>query len=319
MISNKIIGVSNLTKYYDEFLAVNQINFSVAKGEIFGFLGPNGAGKTTTVNMLTGITKPTSGKAFVSGYDITKETRKAKKSVGLVPADPYLYDEMTALDNIEFNAKLHGIQKTKRNELAEKLLKIFGLWKRRREKVGNYSTGIKKRLTIVTALVHEPEILFLDEPTSGLDVQSSRQMRELIKDLNEKSNVTIFLTTHNIEEADQLCQRISIIDRGKIVITDSPENLKAVVQKEHIIEVSFNQIEGMIEKIRSLDPINEVLTAGDKFKIHVEDVSKDLPLIFKFAEENDLEIKSINTKKPTLEDSFVKLTGLSPEAMEKGE
>ncbi len=314
-----VIEVSSLTKYYNDFLAVDKINFSVEKGEIFGFLGPNGAGKTTTVNMLTGITSPTSGKAFISGHDITKETREAKKSVGLVPAEPYLYNEMTAWNNIKFNANLHGVRKGKRDSKAETLLKLFGLWKRREDKVGTFSTGMKKRLTVVVALVHDPEVLFLDEPTAGLDVQSSRKMRELIKDLNEKEDATIFLTTHNIAEADQLCQRISIIDGGNIVITDNPENLKSLVQKEQIIEISFDRLDGIPEKLSSLKEINDIVAKGDKLKIHVDNVSKALSSILKFADKNNLEIITTNTTKPTLEDAFVKLTGLTPEDMAKKE
>jgi ABC-2 type transport system ATP-binding protein len=167
---------------------------------------------------------------------------------------------------------------------------------------------------IATALIHEPEILFLDEPTTGLDVQSSRQIRGLVKELNRKGT-TVFLTTHYIEEADQLCQRIAIIDRGKIITADTPETLKSMVQVEHVIEVSFDHAEEIADKLKGLSHVRDVVAAGDKFRLYVKDPSETLPFIFHFAEKNHLKVTSISTLKPTLEDAFIKLTGLRPEAM----
>lgn len=314
MPSENAIEVSNLTKYYGKLLAVDQINFNVKKGEIFGFLGPNGAGKTTTIRMLTGVTKPTSGVALISGFNVIHEPVKAKERVGVVPDVSSLYDEMTAWDNVIFSAKLHGVPREKRVSQSKELLEFFGLYDRRNDRVGTFSRGMKRRLMIATALVHEPETLFLDEPTTGLDVQSSRQIRDLIKELNRK-DTTVFLTTHYIEEADQLCQRIAIIDRGKIITVDTPEKLKTMVQVEHIIEVSFDHMEGIADKLKRLNRVRDVVTAGDKFRLYVEDPSETLPFIFHFAKKNHLKVISVNTLKPTLEDAFVKLTGLRPEVM----
>jgi ABC-2 type transport system ATP-binding protein len=314
MPSEKAIVVSDLTKYYGALLAVDHISFNVERGEIFGFLGPNGAGKTTTIRVLTGVTKPTSGVAMISGFDVMREPIKAKGLVGVAPEVSCLYDEMTAWDNINFSAKLHGIPKGKRTALARELLELFGLYERRNDHVNTFSGGMKKRLMIATALVHEPEILFLDEPTTGLDVQSSRQIRDLIKELNGKGT-TVFLTTHYIEEADQLCQRIAIIDRGKVITVDTPEKLKTMVQVEHIIEVSFDHAEGIVNKLKGLNRVKDVITSGDKFRLYVEDPSETLPFIFHFAEKNHLKVTSVSTLKPTLEDAFVKLTGLRPEVM----
>ena len=210
--------------------------------ELFGFLGPNGAGKTTTINMLTGITKPTSGKACIAKYDITKEPTKVKELIGVVPDVSGVYDELTAWDNVIFSTKLHGVSSEKRETRTKELLELFDLYDRRNERAGNFSRGMKKRLMIAATLVYEPKIVFLDEPTTGLDVQSSRQIRNLIKEMN-KNGTTFFLTTHYIEEADQLCQRIAIINKGKIVAVGAPEKLKEITQTENIIEISFNKTE----------------------------------------------------------------------------
>ena len=295
-------------------LAVDHINFNVKKGEIFGFLGPNGAGKTTTINMLTGVTKPTSGTAFISGFDVTREPIKAKELVGVVPEVPFLYDEMTAWDNINFSAKLHSVTNEKRTASAKEFLLLFGLNERRNNRVGTFSGGMKKRLIIATALMHEPETLFLDEPTTGLDVQSARQIRDLIKDLNEKGT-TVFLTTHYIEEADHLCQRIAIINRGKIITVDTPEELKNTVKTENIIEVSFDHAGDIVDELKELSRVRNVVIAGDKFRLYVEDPAETLPSIIHFAEKNRLKVTSVSTIKPTLEDAFVKLTGLHPELL----
>jgi ABC-2 type transport system ATP-binding protein len=308
------IKVDNLTKCYSNTLALDRISFEVYRGEFFGFLGPNGAGKTTTINVLTGVTKATSGNACIFGHDVAKETVKAKEHMGVVPDVSCVYDEMTAWGNINFIAKLHSVPKEKRDGKAKELLELFGLYDRRNDRVGTFSRGMKKRLMIAAALVHEPEILFLDEPTTGLDVQSSRQVRSLIKKLNTEGT-TIFLTTHYLEEADQYCQRIAVIAKGKIIIADTPEKLKTMGQAEQIVEVSFDPSESVASKIKRLSHVKDVVTTGDKVRLYVEDPSETLPLIFDFAKKNNLRVISINTLKPTLEDAFVKLTGLPPEIM----
>ena len=308
------IKVDGLTKRYPSVLAVDRISFEVYRGEFFGFLGPNGAGKTTTINMLTGVTKATSGNASISGHDVAKESVKAKEHIGVVPDASSVYDEMTAWGNIGFSAKLHSVPKEKRESRAKELLKIVGLFDRRNDRVGTFSRGMRKRLMITVALVHEPEILFLDEPTTGLDVPSAREVRGLVRELDRRGT-TVFLTTHYLEEADQCCQRIAIIAKGKIVIADTPEKLKAVAQAEQVIEVSFDHAKGAADKLKRLSHVRDVVVAGDKFRLYVEDPSETLPLIFDFARENHLKVVSINTLKPTLEDAFVKLTGLRPEIL----
>jgi ABC-2 type transport system ATP-binding protein len=308
------IKALNLTKYYGNLLAVDHVNFEVEQGEIFGFLGPNGAGKTTTIRMLTGQTRPTTGTVAVAEYDVVRESIKAKERVGVVPEVSNVYDEMSAWDNLFFAAQLYGVAKNEREKRAKELLELFGLYERRADRAGNFSKGMKRRLTIAAALIHKPSILFLDEPTSGLDVQSSRMIRSLTKDLN-KDGVTVFLTTHYIEEADQLCQRVAMINQGKIVAVDNPEKLKAAVEKHQIIEVSFDQAQNLEHKLASLKHVSKAVQAGDKFRLHVGNTSEAVSLLVDFARENGLKIVSINTLNPSLEDAFVKLTGLSSEVM----
>jgi len=313
------IKANNLTKYYGNFLAVNNISFEVRQGEFFGLLGPNGAGKTTTIRMLTGLLKPTSGTAHVMGIDVVKNPVDVKAQIGVVSETANPYPEMTAWDNLMFAASLHDIQKKEQKEQAENLLKLLGIYDRRNEKVENFSKGLRKRVAIAMALIHDPPLLFLDEPTAGLDVQSARMIREFLRRLNERGT-TIFLTTHYIEEADMLCDRIAIIKNGKIIALDSPENLKSAKRREKVIEVSFGKYVADIEKnIAKLSTVSRVKKRGDKIRIYTSNFPKTIQEISRFAEENDLEIVSINTLTPTLEDVFVQLTGLSSLDIERME
>jgi len=308
------IEAQNLSKYYKSFLAVDQISFDVNEGEVFGFLGPNGAGKTTTIKMLTGQTKPTSGTLIVAGKDIIKQSVDAKQSIGVVPENSNVYDEMSAWDNLVFASQLYRVPKETAENKARELLELFGLFERRKDRAGVFSKGMKRRLTIAAALVHSPSILFLDEPTSGLDIQSSRMIRSLIKDLNKKG-VTIFLTTHYIEEADQLCQRVAIINKGKIAAIDNPQKLKASVERHQVIEISFDKSANIEQKLKGISNFRMVTQFGDKFRVHVENTSEAVGLLSNFAMDNGLTIVSVNTLNPTLEDVFVQLTGLSTDIM----
>ena len=309
-----IVKAQSLAKQYEGILAVDYIDLEVFEGEIFGLLGPNGAGKTSTIRMLTGQTTPTSGTVTVANRDIIHEATKAKQQIGVIPDISNLYDEMSASDNLIFAAQLYSVPKTEREKKADELLQLFGLYERRKDRVAGFSRGMKRRLTIAAALIHKPKLLFLDEPTTGLDVQSLRMIRNLIKELND-DGVTVFLTTHYIEEADQLCQRIAIINKGKIVTVDSPEKLKAIVEERQIIEVSFTMSKGLEDHLKGLSCVNDVSMLGDKCRLHVDDASVAVPSLVDFSRKNHLKIISINTLKPSLEDVFVKLTGLSPEVM----
>ncbi|MEM2339983.1 MAG: ATP-binding cassette domain-containing protein [Candidatus Bathyarchaeia archaeon] len=311
---NDAIEAINLTKYYDNILAVDHISFEVKRGEIFGFLGPNGAGKTTTIRLLTGQAKPNSGRAIIAGFDMARESIKAKGLIGVVPELSNLYDELSVWDNIIFAAQLYGVPRDVRGTRARELLELIGLYDRRGDRVGNLSKGMRRRLTIAAALIHEPDILFLDEPTSGLDVQSARAIRALIKELNEK-DMTVFLTTHYIEEADQLCDRIAIINKGRIVAEGKPEELKSRAKGRVALDISFGPRGIPRDGLATLEHVKEVSKFGDVFRVYVDDITGFLKALADLAQRSGLEITSISTVKSSLEDAFVRITGLSPESM----
>ena len=304
-----VIEVEELTKYYGPILAVDHIDFSVRKGEIFGFLGPNGAGKTTTVRMLTGLTKPTEGTARVMGYDVVRESKKAKRGIGLVPEVSNVYSELSVWDNLMFSGEIYGVPSGLRREKAKELLELFGLYDRRRDKAGKLSKGLRRRLTIAMALMNNPEILFLDEPTSGLDVPSARLIRNLVRSLN-RSGVTIFLTTHNMEEANSLCERIAIMNHGRIAAIDSPENLKNTIESSKSVVVSFSVFsKSLVDKLDRIEGVERVVVEGDKFRLYTAYPPVVLESVFRLAQREGLKIISINTMGPSLEDVFMMLVG----------
>lgn len=307
------IRTFELTKNFGDLVAVNHVSFEVRQGEIFGFLGPNGAGKTTTIRMLVGLTTPSEGTATVNGYDIQKEIVEIKRRVGVVPETSNLYDELTAWENLLFMSRLYHVPKPERKEHVQKLLKTFGLWDRRDTKFGRLSKGLKRRLTVAAALVHSPNIVFLDEPTAGLDVMSARSLRGFLKELKE-TGVTVFLTTHYIEEADQLCDRIAVIVKGKIVKVDTPENLKKVIQSIVILEASFNTLIESLN-VEELEALGQVKARGNTLHIQTGNVYETIRRLTALAEEHGLEIVHMNTVRPSLEDAFVKLTGVESEVM----
>ena len=317
----KAIEVRDLTKRYGEILAVDHISFDVGEGEIFGFLGPNGAGKTTTIRMLTGLCRPTAGTARILGLDVASEIVEIKKRIGVVPEVSNLYDELSAFDNLFFMTQLYGIPRSQRRARAEDLLKVFGLYERKDHLFGTFSRGMKRAVTIAAGLIHSPKILFLDEPTGGLDVVAARNLRGLIGNLR-KQGVTVFLTTHYLEEADLLCDRIAILVKGKIVKIDTPEMLKTVAEEEPIIEVSFKKmhpqiVEGLSERL----PRFRVVAVGhNKVRIYGGASAEVLETALEYAKGNDILIEEVNSIKPSLEDAFIKITGLSPSVMatEKG-
>jgi len=256
----EIIQVKNLVKKFHELVAVDNISFSVEKGEIFSFLGPNGAGKTTTIKMLTTLLHPTSGKMLVNGFDPVHEKDSARHSFGIVFQDPALDDELTAYENMEFHAVLYDVKKQLRKTRIEHLLKFVGLWERRNEQVKVFSGGMKRRLEIARGLVHHPKILFLDEPTIGLDPQTRNFLWKYIKELNKKENMTVFLTTHYMEEAEKISDRVAVIDNGKIVAIGTPAELKKKTNSK-TLEDAFLKLTG--KKIRE-----EEATAKDRMRIH---------------------------------------------------
>ena len=299
------VAVSNLTKHFDKLVAVDHINFQVKTGELFGFLGPNGAGKTTTIRMLTGVIKPDGGTASIFGHDIQKEKLKGKQMMGIVPEMANAYVDLTAWNNLMLIGELYGVPKKQRQEKGKKLLKEFGLYERRNKLVKGFSRGMKQRLLLCMALINEPQILFLDEPTSGLDVESSRLVKEMIRDFN-KSGTTVFLTTHNMDEANMLCDRVAIINYGKIAAIDSPEKLRMKSSGLQSIEVSFDKTIS-IKELSKIRGVIETKKMGDKIRLYVKETSDVLDCLIDFARSKELKIVTLNTLAPTLEDVFLKL------------
>ncbi len=309
------IEVKNLTKYYPSagsgqaFLAVDHIDFTVPRGEIFGFLGPNGAGKTTTQRMLTTLLAPTEGQILILGHDLAQDDHPVKRQIGLVPEESNIYTELTAWDNLMFTGRLYRMSKADRTARAKELLETFGLWEKRDVKAENFSKGMRRRLSIAMAIIHKPDLLFLDEPTPGLDAQSVRTIQGLIRQLSAEGT-TVFMTTHQIEEANQLCDRVAIINHGKIAAIDTPEQLKQTFQKVQSVEVAFsNAQKGIKEKLANLAEVNTVVKIGDKWRLYTEDPSALLPQIMSFTNTHGLQVVSLNTLAPSLEDVFLQITG----------
>jgi ABC-2 type transport system ATP-binding protein len=309
-----MIEVKKLKKNYGTFTAVDEIDFDVYRGEIFGFLGPNGAGKTTTQRMLTSLLTPTGGSIHIDQKDITQFTREVKSIVGIVPEESNVYNELTAWDNLMFTGQLYRIPRKERKKNAQELLELFGLWDKKDIKVENYSKGMKRRLSIAMGVIHHPQILFLDEPTPGLDPQSARTIRELIKNLN-KNGSTIFLTTHQIEEANQLCDRIAIINRGRIAAIDSPENLKTRIKGVQSVEISLGSVTTQKNSkeydsdFSHLPGVRSVIKIGDKWRLYTNDPTNLLNTLFKYAEKNQARIITLNTLTPSLEEVYLDVIG----------
>jgi ABC-2 type transport system ATP-binding protein len=306
---NKAIEVQDLTKYYGDLLAVDHVDFQVERGEIFGFLGPNGAGKTTTQRMLTTLLEPSEGRIVIHGHDLAEDPIPIKRQMGLVPEESNVYTELTAWDNLMFTARLYRVSRDQRSARARELLETFGLWEKRDVKVEDFSKGMRRRLSIAMAIIHRPTLLFLDEPTPGLDAQSTRAIRGLIRELNAEGT-TIFLTTHQIEEANQLCDRVAIINHGQIAAIDTPEQLKATFRKVQSVEVALEpngQAHGAT--LRELGGVTQAVKMGDKWRLYTEQPSALLPRVVDYARSHDLKVVSLSTLGPSLEDVFLEITG----------
>lgn len=293
-----VIEAEGLKKNFGNVKALRGISFEVKRGEIFGFLGPNGAGKTTTVRILTCILKPDSGKARINSYDVVRDTLKAKQSIGVLPEVSNAYPDLTAWQNIMLIASLYGMRRSEAEARANELLKEFGIHERKDAKIRGFSKGMKQRLMLSMALISDPEIIFLDEPTSGLDVQSARMIREKILEIaNERK--TVFLTSHNMDEVNLLCDRVAIVNKGKIVTIDTPERLKSRVGGNVAIEVSFgDKAELNLENAERF---------GNKYVIYTTNPYKTICEVVDFARKSGTKMISINTRTPTLEDAFLKL------------
>ena len=300
------IDVADLTKRFGTTLAVDHISFSVQEGEIFGFLGPNGAGKTTTTRMLTGVIPPDAGTALILGYDIRQSPVLAKQGFGVVPETSNAYTDLSAWQNLMLMGELYGLPSGQATERASDLLGMLGLLERKDQKVQAYSKGMKQRLILAMALLHEPRLLFLDEPTSGLDVQSTQMILSLLRTLNS-TGTTIFLTTHNMEEANRLCHRVGIIRDGTIVAVDAPEKLKAAIDRVHRIEVSFDR-EIPADALGRLPGVTGADRTGDKWQITAENRDAAIRALVTFSQEQNATIVTLTTLAPSLDDVFLRLT-----------
>ena len=300
---NNIIEVKNLTRQFNGLTAVDHISFEVKKGEIFGFLGPNGAGKSTTINMLSTLLIPTEGDAAINSFDVLTRRDDVRKSIGLVFQDPSLDDRLTAEENLRFHAKLYGVPKEEYKKRMEEVLRLVDLWDRKENIIKTFSGGMKRRLEIARGLVHYPQVLFLDEPTLGLDPQTRAHLWEYILRLKKERAMTIFMTTHYMNEAEN-CDRIAIIDYGKIVALDTPVNLKKQVGGD-IIKMTSGQHRKLKEELEKRYN-KEVKEEDGKLRLEVADGEKFLPRLFN---ELDTKIDSIELHKPTLDDVFLHLTG----------
>ena len=302
--AERIIEVEGLVKNFNGLVAVNEVSFDVKAGEVFGFLGPNGAGKTTTINMLCTLLKPTSGKATVHGFDILAQKNEVRESIGLVFQDPSLDDKLTGRENLEFHMVVYRVPRDVREKRASEVLDMVSLTDRANDYVETYSGGMKRRLEIARGLLHYPKVLFLDEPTIGLDPQTRNYIWEYIEGLKKREGITIFMTTHYMEEAEH-CDRIAIIDVGNIIALDTPEELKSMVGGDIIKLVTVDDEQAEVEVNRKYPDI-EMIPDPDCFCFEVEKGEEFIP---GFIRDFDVEILAINVHRPTLDDVFLKLTG----------
>lgn len=313
----EMVRVTNLKKKYGNFTAVDDISFDIKKGEIFGFLGPNGAGKTSTINMIIGLSRPTAGDIAVNGIDVRKQTKKAQAIMGIVADESNLYNEMNGFDNLCFCAALYGIRKEEREPKARQLLEQFRLTDAGNRPYKAYSKGMRRKLTIAAALIHSPRILFLDEPTTGIDVESSRYIRDMIVDL-KKQGTTIFLTTHYIEEAQRICDRIAFIANGRIVATGTVPELMESVKHGHTIHFITDEItECLADEIQAHFRGSNVTIRSDRSLVMASEQRIPLLPVMAFFRDKGIEVYEAEELRPSLEDVFVKLTGIESSMLGK--
>mgnify|MGYP003717991415 FL=1 len=305
------IEIKFLTKSFGDVTAVNNISLSVKNGEIFGFLGPNGAGKSTTIMILTTLLKPTSGQALISSFDVATNAKQVRQNIGYVQQETTVDEYLTGRENLLLQAKLNHIQKDKIDKRIDEILTLIELTDKQDKTVVTYSGGMRKRLDIAGGLLHRPKVLFLDEPTVGLDIQTRRKIWQYIKKIHDEFKMTIFLTTHYMEEADQLCDRIGIIDDGKIQVIDSPENLKKAMGNE-VISIIFEEGENrdsFLSELEKIEFVNKINKDGSKLTLFASNGPEVIPKIFYISSKLNIKITSISLTQPTLDDVFISYTG----------
>lgn len=306
-MSDTIIEVQGLVKHFDGVTAVAGITFSVQSGELFGFLGPNGAGKTTTVRLLTGVLEPTEGTAAIQGHDIRCQSLLSRAHIAVVPEEANVYLDLSIWQNMMLMAELYGAAHKERTRKAVELLDLLGLTERRKQKARTLSKGLRQRLMLCAALVTEPEILFLDEPTSGLDVQSKQLIHQIIRQANSKG-LTVFLTTHNMDEAEKMCSRVAIINKGQIAAIDTPDRLRSAIRAAQFVEVIFSGKRPALQELRPLPGVSSVDVTGNTIRLYSEAPGQTAAEVAYFARSKNIEIEQLCTKKPSLEEVFLYFT-----------
>ena len=302
-----VICLKGLTKRFGDLVAVNGVDLEIPRGEIFGLLGPNGAGKTTIIRMLGGLTHPTSGRATVLGLDIVKDTRKVKDRIGVVPQNNVLDRDINVYRNLKYHAKLHGIPGPRIDPKIDEVLEFTELKAKRDSKIDDLSGGMKRRLVVAKAMMHDPEVLFLDEPTTGLDPQSRRMVWDKVRSFREKG-MTMILTTHYMDEADALCDRIGIIDHGKVIALGTPEELKASLGVQTVLEVKVydGTQETILRDLEAQSFTEDVFAEGEKVMLRTND--KKAAAVHILTRHAD-DVETLQFREPTLEDVFIELTG----------
>jgi ABC-2 type transport system ATP-binding protein len=302
------IETNDLTRSFNGLVAVDKLNISVERGEVFGLLGPNGAGKTTTISMLCTILKPTSGRASVNGFDIAKQATQVRKSIGIVFQDPSIDDRLTGRENLYMHANLYGVPTSEQKSRIDGVLKLVELEDRANSLLRTYSGGMRRRLEIARGLIHYPRVLFLDEPTIGLDPQTREHIWSYIEELRKAHDITMILTTHYMEEADRLSDRIAIMDYGKIVASDTPSGLKETLEGD-IITVITKEAKKLSSKLTGVNGILRTNGVDDKLEVTVRGGKALLPRIVETAAKNGIFVESVSLREPNLEDVFLHYTG----------
>ena len=306
------IKVDSLSKHFQKFKAVDNISFQIEQGEIFGFLGPNGAGKSTTMMILTTLLKPTSGNASVQGFDVVTQAKKVRENIGFVQQEIGVDEYLTGKENLIFQSRISQMPKEQVQSRIDEVISLVELEEKQDEAAITYSGGMRKRLDIACGLLHRPKVLFLDEPTVGLDIQTRRKIWEYIRKIHKEFEMTLFVSTHYMEEADKLCDRVGIIDYGKIQVIDTPEIMKNAMGSD-MISVSFiNGIakqDELINRIQQIEFVNQVTRKQGEVTIKSSQCSEVIPKIFQTTSEMNIEIDSLSLNKPTLDDVFISYTG----------
>lgn len=304
-----IIAIKALTKKFGDLIALEEIDLEVEQGELLGLLGPNGAGKTTLISILSTLLPVTSGDAYVCGHDVSREEDAVRRCIGIVFQDPSLDDELTGAENLDFHGRLYGMDSATRRARTDEVLRLVDMEERRDDLVKTYSGGMRRRLELARGLMHKPRVLFLDEPTLGLDPQTRRKIWDYIRNMKESEGMTVILTTHYMDEADQLCSRIAIIDRGKIVAFGSPDGLKEALGGDLLELETPDPDPAFLESLRGLQEVRRLSVQDGKICLTVTHGESFIPRVIHTAESCGVKISSVSMRKPNLEDVFIRLTG----------